>query len=153
MQGRIDNFFLLERNALPKKGNLQYSKRVQSALEKVVGRKTATHDAAEVREAAAAGKAVKRSAGESTAAAASKKASKRVKKTGSDEKPQSQKAAQLPPQPKVTTLQSEAEKKVEAKKRAVEIFKKSQAKKKRQKGNEVKRKVLNQHNLSESDSD
>merc|ERR1712079_591486 len=115
--------------------------------EKVVGKKT-TADGAET------SRAFKRPAEPTTS---QKPLSKKAKKAR-EKKPQPQPSgssqassvAVLPQPTKV--IQSEAEKKLDAKKRAVEIYKKSQAsKKKRQKGTEIKRKVLQTHNLSESD--
>ena len=131
-QGRIDNFFLSERNKLPKKGNLQYSRRVQSALAKVIG--TSTEDNKTIKEDHP--KSVKRGATGSANGESAKRAKPSV----------------TPPVPKA--IQTDAQRKLEAKKRAAEVFKKSQAaRKKRERAKQIKRKVLDTHNLSESESD
>jgi len=147
-QGRIDNFFLSERHKLPKKGSLQYSKRIKSALEKVVGPK---QDGRETEEKPKAVKAAKVSKTAKTAA---------PKKKETDEVgaglsfTTTKKSLEQPPHV-VKPLQSEAAMKLEARKRAAEIFKKSQVgkKTKKAKASDIKRKVLASHNLSESESD
>ena len=53
----------------------------------------------------------------------------------------------------VKPLQSDAAQKLEARKRAAEIFKKSLVEKKAKKNKDIKRKVLAKANLSESESD
>ena len=154
-QGRIDNFFLSERNVLPKKGNLQYSKRIQSALEKVKGspKKDGPAASAATSKEPPPKKVPKKPVKKSIHTQAKKDeeqrdgstvdtAIKKTKETGG--------SATV-----VKELQSEAAQKLEARKRAAEIFKQSLAEKKSKKNraNEIKRKVLASHNLSESESD
>ena len=154
-QGRIDNFFLSERNVLPKKGNLQYSKRIQSALEKVKGspKKDGPAASAASSKEPPPKKVLKKPVKKSIHTQAKKDeeqgdgstvdtAIKKIKETGG--------SATV-----VKELQSEGAQKLEARKRAAEIFKQSLAEKKSKKNraNEIKRKVLASHNLSESESD
>ena len=146
-QGRIDNFFLSERHKLPKKGSLQYSKRIKSALEKVVGPKQDGSSWTEEKP-----KAVKAAKVPKTSAPKKKKESDEV--AAGLSATTTKKSLEQPPHV-VKPLQSEAAMKLEARKRAAEIFKKSQVgkKTKKAKANDIKRKVLASHNLSESESD
>ena len=111
-QGRIDNFFLSERHKLPKKGSLQYSKRIKSALEKVVGPK---RDGSGTEEKPKAVKAAKASKTAKPAAPKKKEVAAGLSATST------KKALEQPPHV-VKPLQSEAAMKLEARKRAAEIF-------------------------------
>merc|ERR1711974_144809 len=154
-QGRIDNFFLSERNALPKKGNLQYSKRIQSALEKVKGspKKDGPAPSATMSKEPPSKKLPKKPVKKSINTQAKKDEGQQedlnVETTIKETKETARSATS------VKELQSEAAQKLEARKRAAEIFKQILAEKKSKKNraNEIKRKVLASHNLSESESE
>lgn len=135
-QTRIDNYFLTERVSLPAKGQLQESKRVQNAIEKVLGRKI---DNDNVKKTKPKTKTV---------------AKPTEKKTEQEPKPSTSKAPQ-PVQPILNTKELEEKAKMEAKQKAIEIYKKTQENKKGKKKSKLKqpkRIVLSQHHLSDSDS-
>jgi DNA excision repair protein ERCC-5 len=124
-QAKIDRFFLSDRSSLPSKGHLQNSKRVQSAVEKVLGRKSLESDDI-------GGKKV-------------------TKKTS----PGKKKATPSPAaKPLLSRLEAEEARKMDAKAKAAEMLKMKgptrQRKKKATRG--PKRLVMAKHNLSESDS-
>lgn len=134
-QGRIDNFFQSERLALPDKGHLQSSKRVQSAISKVLGKEPPKEPER------------KRKAATQSSGATKPKAAK-------SGPPPMKAPADLPPIP---DRQQEAQRqREEAKRKAIEVLKKSKenkAAKLKKKFKRPQRIVLDTHNLSESDSD
>ena len=141
-QSKIDKFFSSDRLALPSKGNglMQNSKRVQEAVEKVLGKREASND----------GPAADQGKGKRARAKMAKcDRAKRVEESRSKETSVSRGAI-----PMLTPAQAEEKKKAEAKAKAVEAWKRSRGAKRRAatKKRPV-RKVMSQHNLSESDSD
>merc|ERR1711874_782443 len=124
----MGNFFLTSRHNLPEKGQYQASKRVKEAIGKVLGTegKSSTNDG-----------------------------SVEVKRRKIEKSSKSEKIAIQPPKDWKSEEQIKQE---EAKKKAAEVMKKlreiAPSKKKRQnKRYQIKRQVLNKHNLSESESD
>ncbi len=152
-QERIDNYFLTHRLALSDKGQYQSSKRVQQAIGKVLGKTTdegqpSKPSKPKKRKAAAA--AAKTEVQEPKAKSGRK--SQEVKASTSQET-DLQPIVVLPPK---DWKAEDKRKQEEAKKRAAEILRKSKAKTKAKKAavkSTIQRKVLTQHNLSESDSD
>ena len=144
-QERIDNFFTTTRISLPEKGQYQSSKRVKEAIGKVLGKspeKTLKNE-----------KQPKRKLEEGkTKSNPNKKA-----KVSEAEEKDSKLNIVLPPK----NWKKEAELKAEeAKRKAIEVMKKSKQQQERNKKSKkkkgystIKRKVLPTHNLSESDSD
>ncbi len=151
-QERIDNYFLTHRLALSDKGQYQSSKRVQQAIGKVLGKTTDE------------GQPSKPSKPKKRKVAAAAKTKVQEPKAKSGRKSQEVKASTsqetdlqpivvLPPK---DWKAEDKRKQEEAKKRAAEILRKSKAKTKAKKAavkSTIQRKVLTQHNLSESDSD
>lgn len=128
-QERIDNFFITSRITLPDKGHYQSSKRVKEAISKVMGKPKDTEP-------------LKKATTKKT------KASKLVDKAT----PQTSTFQAQPPK---DWKKEEKAKQDEAKKKALEVLKSLQKKKKEKKPKvkRLQRKVLQAHNLSESDSD
>lgn len=122
-QERIDNFFLTSRISLPEKGHYQASKRVKEAISKVLGK----------------------SEPESKKRKTAVKEPKKPKESNKLKEPQVSK-------PPVDWKKEDELKKLEAKKKALQVLKSTAASKKKKK-HQLKRKVLASHNLSESDSD
>ena len=139
-QSKIDKFFSSDRLALPSKdkGLMQNSKRVKEAVEKVLGKKEASNDEPEQGEG-------KRAAGKMAKCDRAKK----VKKSESQETSEAREVI-----PVLTPAEAEEKRKAEAKAKAVEVWKKSRGAKRRAATRKRPvRKVMSQHNLSESDSD
>ena len=135
-QSKIDKFFSSDRLTLPSKdkGLMQNSKRVQEAVEKVLGKKQESD--------------VKKSEG------------KRVQKSNQGkEVPKSESRETSRMRPMLTPAEAEEKRKSEAKAKAAQVWKKTRSVgggAKPKKGGAKKqpvRKVMSQHNLSESDSD
>lgn len=143
-QERIDNFFTSTRISLPEKGQFQASKRVKQAIGKFTGVNP-----------------------EKEKSPAVKRLNSRERKTAKKTKIEARVAPKAnvetgPPiatvKPPVDWKAEEKKKAEEAKKKAIEVMKKFQAAKKAKRGkkaekrNVVKRVVMADHNLSESDS-
>ncbi len=141
-QERIDNFFLASRIVLPEKGQYQSSRRVKDAIDKVLGKSGQADNG----KAGKKRKIVEAKRKEPAKKATTEKASK------DSEEPKS--AVVLPPK---DWKREEELKQQEAKRKALEVLKKikSEKAKKAKKGktHTVQRRVLSNHNLSESDSD
>ena len=138
-QGRIDNYFQRERITLPSKGHLQSSKRVQNAIDKVLGKTSSNAQEPKAKKA---------------------KVSKSMsEQPTSEETPTVPKAGPSNVAPKASLYRKAMEeaKKQEAKQKAIEIYQKAKEKakpKKKTKGYKPpSRRVMDNHNLSESDSD
>ncbi len=127
-QARIDNYFQLESVRLPEKGRLQKSKRVHSAIDKVLGRRVEerAHERHQQREGS-------------------------TRRNRKDEAVAKHKVVKPPTSKK----EEEAARKKAAKEKAIEIYKKVGGRKRqaRTRLKPPKRIVLEKHNLSESDSD
>ena len=136
-QSKIDKFFSSDRLALPSqgKGLIQNSKRVQEAVERVLGKRKKSD--------------VKTSKGKREPKP--KSSQRKVPEAESQETPRNRKM--------LTPAEAEEKRKAEAKAKAAEVWKKTRSVgggTKPKKGGAKKRpvrKVMSQHNLSESDSD
>lgn len=132
-QSKIDKFFSSDRLTLPSKGLIQSSKRVQEAVEKVLGKET------------------KSDVNSSEGKRGPKSNQRKVPKTESQEASRKR--------PILTPKEAEEKRKAEAKAKAAQVWKKTRSDggvAKSRKGSAKKkpvRKVMSQHNLSESDSD
>jgi len=170
-QNRIDNYFQSERTVLPKKGSkLESSKRVKEAIERVLNKEGPSQDAAlpkelttRVRKNPTKKKSNKLETKCKDKNTVSKSSNEHNEKVVQQIKPATPSSSHLPKDSEI----EENEKKALAKQKAIEIYQKSAARKRKQtkastskscnskkiSKNISKRKVLTKHGLSESDED